>query len=56
MVTNHRPEAARMGLDVSKTTCDECSLEFDTIRMDRLNKHMLRKHGIRQHTRRKHKK
>lgn len=44
MVSNHRKEAERMGLDVSKVSCKFCGLEFDSIRRDRLHRHMKRKH------------
>lgn len=40
MVSNHRKEAERMGLDVSKVSCRVCGFEFDSIRRDRLRKHM----------------
>ncbi|CAH0027835.1 unnamed protein product [Clonostachys rhizophaga] len=44
MVSNHRSEAARRGLDVSKCKCPYCGKEFDNIRYDRLVKHMKLKH------------
>ncbi|KAL7958319.1 hypothetical protein V8C34DRAFT_148764 [Trichoderma compactum] len=44
MVSNHRKEAERMGLDVSKVSCKFCGLEFDSIRSDRLLRHKKRKH------------
>ncbi|KAL7905657.1 hypothetical protein GGI35DRAFT_131579 [Trichoderma velutinum] len=44
MVSNHRKEAERLGLDVSKILCRVCKFEFDGIRRDRLVRHMKRKH------------
>jgi hypothetical protein len=44
LVSTHRPEAARRGLDVSKCKCEVCGQEFDNIRYDRLVKHMKLKH------------
>ncbi|PKK50287.1 hypothetical protein CI102_6846 [Trichoderma harzianum] len=44
MVSNHRKEAERMGLDVLKVSCKFCGLEFDSIRRDRLRRHMKRIH------------
>ncbi|KAL6692764.1 hypothetical protein J3F84DRAFT_382243 [Trichoderma pleuroticola] len=44
MVSNHRKEAERMGLDVSKISCRICGLEFDNIRRDRLRRHMKGQH------------
>ncbi|KAF3059042.1 hypothetical protein CFAM422_011692 [Trichoderma lentiforme] len=44
MVSNHRKEAERLGLDVSKISCRVCGFEFDGIRRDRLVRHMKRKH------------
>ncbi|CAI6094899.1 unnamed protein product [Clonostachys chloroleuca] len=44
MVSNHRSEAERRGLDVSKCKCPVCGLEFDNIRYDRLLKHTKLKH------------
>lgn len=44
MVSNHRKEAERMELDVSKVSCKFCGLKFDRIRRDRLVRHMKRKH------------
>ncbi|KAL6813883.1 hypothetical protein J3E69DRAFT_348077 [Trichoderma sp. SZMC 28015] len=44
MVSNHRKEAERMKLDVSKVSCRFCGLGFDSIRRDRLHRHMKRKH------------
>jgi hypothetical protein len=46
MVTNHRKEAARMNLDLSKTKCKYCPVEFDNIRKDRVKKHVKKVHGI----------
>lgn len=46
MVTNHREEAARMNLDLSKTKCKYCDVEFDNIRKDRVKKHVKKVHGI----------
>lgn len=37
-----------MNLDLSKTKCKYCDVEFDTIRKDRVKKHVTQVHRIRQ--------
>ena len=49
MVSNHRREAERLGLDVSKVSCPfrfgfNCKFECDNIRKDRLTKHLTNIH------------
>jgi hypothetical protein len=44
MVSNHKAEAERLGLDVSKIECKICKKVFDRIRSDRLLKHMKKIH------------